>query len=142
MTKQLTYRRAKHRPQAVELKGVVWFAFAWIALAAGLVWSVKVNFDNRPYVLIGKSVDCNTRPFPKALRCNPRVDGVACDEGSRNWLREWVEPIDYSCAAVGPSPTFVFSTYRDLNLDEETIEIMLDLIEYADPPAVEVADAT
>lgn len=118
----------------------VWLAFAWLALAAGLVWSIKLHFDNRPYVVIGKSVDCQTRPFPKALRCNPRVDGISCDEGSRNWLREWTERIDYACASVGPDPVFVFSTYRDLNWDEETIKIMLEVIEYADPPETAYAE--
>ena len=122
-----------------------WVALFVLALAAYAVWTTHYIYSNSPYVTIGKSVDCHTRPFPKALRCNPRIDGIDCDVGSRNWLKEWHEPIDYACALSGPDPVFVFSTYRDLNWDEETISIMIDILNYIEdrePETLEVAEAT
>ena len=91
---------------------------------------------NSKLIKLGQSVDCHTRPPPKALLCDYRIDGIDCDIGTRNWLREWHEPIDYACAQYGPDPVFVFSTYRDLQWDAETIRIMREGLDY-----LEVAEA-
>ena len=103
-------------------------------LLASVLWIYNGLVD-RSYIELGKSVDCHTRPPPKALLCDYRIDGIDCDTGTRGWLREWHEPIDYACAQFGPDPVFVFSTYRDLQWDAETIRIMregLDQLEMAE----------
>lgn len=112
---------------AIEVKWVFWALLSWIALAAALVWCVFYIFLNSHYTLIGKSVDCNTQPSYRALSCNPRIDGLDCEHGSRNWLAEWHAPIAHACSKLGVDQTFVFSTYRDLELDAETVQLMSEL---------------
>ena len=109
---------------AIETKWLFTVTLLVIASLAHSVWAEVRSYQNRQAVLIGNSVDCHTRPFPKGLACNPRVDGIDCIEGSRNWLAEWHEPIDFACAQFGPQPVFVFSTYRDLEWDAETIRLI------------------
>ena len=139
---------AYHRPvdhRAIDLKWPLWGLILFLLLPAGLWTYNEVNeaYWHRQYIKLGQAVDCQTRPFPKGLSCNPRIDGIDCDEGDRNWLREWHEPIDFACAQFGPEPVFVFSTYRDLNLDAETIALMREALDYVpEPETREVQDIT
>ena len=113
---------------AIEAKWVFGAILSWIVLAFGLAWSLWYIHLNSQYTLVGKAVDCNTQPPHRALSCNPRVDGLDCLNGSRNWLAEWHAPIAHACAQLGEDEVFVFSTYRDLQLDAETIHLMREIL--------------
>jgi len=114
MTKQLTYRRAKHRPQAVELKGVVWFGLGIISLFAYSIWATGKIYADRQYAEIGRAVICEDRPSYEYFRfCNPQADGVACTMASQSRMLEFYEPIDYACAKGEPERPFVFPTNSD-----------------------------
>ena len=100
-------------------KWAFWFVLSWIALAAWGVYSSLHMYMNKEATLIGRAVDCVNRPSPMALKCDPWVDGIACTEGSRGWLRDWHQPIDYACARFEPDRVFRFP----VNRETETLEI-------------------
>ena len=123
------------RAKPQELRWLVWPMMAlcgmiFVYVGLGISNELDERYWNRQNIKLGQSIDCQTRPPPAALSCNPRVDGIDCEEGSRNWLREWHQPIDYACAQYGPDPVFVFSTYRDLQLDAATVEIMSEALSH------------